>query len=505
MKTGLLSIIALSGFIGSAQIIDQPVTSAHSAVTLGGNTTITLASSQIGYNYILRDDSDNTPIAGLPELGTGGPIEFNTGAIPVNMTYNILVSNAITLNFNSDGSRINFGTDTRSIDKEITVAAWIKTASPNGQIRNIVQQYNGAQDAGYVLRLGIDGKAHLDGREQTSNYRTSGKSTTIVSDNQWHYLVGTINLNTGMWSIYVDGEFENGNTYPAGESLITTNTELKVGGVFSSSRCILGDVRDVTIWNTELLESDITTNFSNCITGTEANVVAHFPINEGQGNIIFDYSSTGINGTPNVAMIPYPWKVEDTGCRDSLELSQLISVTVSGDILAQSITVEGAGGVTEINNDLGTLQMSADLLPVNALNSDYTWSIINGTGSATISSTGLLSAVNNGTVTVKATADDISGTSGTAIITINNQTIGVDEIEDENINIYPNPVKNELFVEVENTLVTKMNIIDFSGKLIQSISNPNSKSIDVSSLNQGIYILEIYSENNILNTRFIKE
>lgn len=505
MKKGLLSIITLSGLFATAQITDQPVTSAQTAVTLGNSTNITIASSEIGYNYVLRDNADNTPVAGLPKLGTGGPLVFNTGSIPVNMTYNIMVTNAITLNLNSNGSEIGFGTNTRTIDKEITVAAWVKTASPNGLIRNIVQQYNGADDAGYVLRLSTDGRAHLDGREQTTNYRTSGKSTTIISDNEWHYLVGTINLNTGMWSIYVDGEFENGNTYPAGESLTTTNTELKIGGVFSSSKCILGDVRDVTIWNTELLESDITTNFSNCITGSETNVVAHFPINEGQGNTILDYSSTGINGTPNVAMNPYPWKQDNTECRDSLELSQLISVTVSGDILAQEITVEAAGGASEINTDLGTLQMSAVLLPTNALNSDYTWSVVDGTGSATISSTGLLSAVNNGTVTVIASADDISGTSGTAIITINNQTIGVDEIEAENIHIYPNPVQNELFVEIENELVTKMNIIDFSGRIIQTISNTNAKSINVSALYKGVYILEIYSGNTILNTRFVKE
>ena len=504
MKKSLLSIIALSGMLASAQIIDQAVTSAQTAVTLGNSTTITIANSEIGYNYILRDNADNSPIA-LPKLGTGGPLVFDTGAIPVNMTYNVLVSNAITLNLNSNGSVINFGDDTRTIDKEVTVAAWVKTASPNGLIRNIVHQYGGTGDAGYKLSLDTDGRVNIDGREQTTNYRTSGKSTTIVSNNEWHYVVGTINLNTGVWSIYVDGNFENSSTYPAGVSLTTTSKILKVGGVFSTSKSILGDVRDVTIWNTALSASEIATNFSNCITGTEANVVAHFPINEGQGNTILDYSSTAINGTPNVNMIPYPWKEEDTGCRDSLELSQLISVTVSGDILAQSITVEAAGGVSEINTDLGTLQMSAILLPANTLNNTYTWSVINGTGSATISANGMLSAINNGTVTVKATANDISGTSGTAIITINNQTIGINELDDKKIKIYPNPVQNELFVELENERITKMNIVDISGKLIKTISNTNSKHIDVSSLNQGIYILEIYSESGISNTRFIKQ
>jgi hypothetical protein len=42
-------------------------------------------------------------------------------------------------------------------------------------------------------------------------------------------------------------------------------------------------------------------------------------------------------------------------------------------------------------------------------------------GTATISSTGLLTAVTNGTVTVKATAKDGSGVVGSAVITISGQ------------------------------------------------------------------------------------
>ncbi len=57
--------------------------------------------------------------------------------------------------------------------------------------------------------------------------------------------------------------------------------------------------------------------------------------------------------------------------------------------------------------------MSAAVLPSNAANKTVTWSVANGTGQATISSTGLLKAVSNGTVTVKATANDGSGVYGT--------------------------------------------------------------------------------------------
>ncbi len=58
-------------------------------------------------------------------------------------------------------------------------------------------------------------------------------------------------------------------------------------------------------------------------------------------------------------------------------------------------------------------------MPSNATNKTVTWSITNGTGLATInSSTGLVTASDNGTVTARATANDGSGIYGTLIITI---------------------------------------------------------------------------------------
>jgi hypothetical protein len=94
------------------------------------------------------------------------------------------------------------------------------------------------------------------------------------------------------------------------------------------------------------------------------------------------------------------------------------------DINVRTITVIGTGNATTIATDNGTLQMLADISPTNATNKRVTWSVINGTGAATISSAGLLTAVSNGTVTVKATANDGSGKFGTKEITITGQ-IGV--------------------------------------------------------------------------------
>ena len=82
-----------------------------------------------------------------------------------------------------------------------------------------------------------------------------------------------------------------------------------------------------------------------------------------------------------------------------------------------AISVEGADDETIVANG-GTLQMSADVTPANAANKAVTWSVINETGSATISNTGLLAATGVGTVTVKAIAKDGSGAVGTKEINV---------------------------------------------------------------------------------------
>ena len=81
--------------------------------------------------------------------------------------------------------------------------------------------------------------------------------------------------------------------------------------------------------------------------------------------------------------------------------------------------------------------MEATVLPTNATDGTYTWSIVNGTGQATIDAAGLLTATHNGDVTITATANDASGLTGTAVITIINQTaVGVNENGNIQISIY---------------------------------------------------------------------
>lgn len=86
-----------------------------------------------------------------------------------------------------------------------------------------------------------------------------------------------------------------------------------------------------------------------------------------------------------------------------------------------ALTVKGEAGATTITTDKGTLQMSAIFLPEDAWIKDVEWSMVKGTGNAVIDTHGLLTAVADGTVTVKATAKDGSNVSDSVVITMSNQ------------------------------------------------------------------------------------
>ena len=77
-------------------------------------------------------------------------------------------------------------------------------------------------------------------------------------------------------------------------------------------------------------------------------------------------------------------------------------------------------------------------------------------------------------------------------------------VEDENlltISIYPNPVKDKLYIQgLSNT--SKVSINNVLGKLV--LSETTKSEIDVDNLQSGIYIIKIVDEQKEIIRKFIK-
>lgn len=180
----------------------------------------------------------------------------------------------------------------------------------------------------------------------------------------------------------------------------------------------------------------------------------------------------------------------------------------SSPVQVSSITVTSQTGLYEITNNMGTLDLIATVLPSNATNQSVSWSVINGSGTATISTNGLLSATTNGTVTVRATAIDGSGVFGEKIITISNQTVGISESNHSSETfIFYKPETDFLSITSKGTTeVCKIIIYDLKGSVLYGYEGliSNALLVDVQGFPKGMYIVSFKNKTQSLFYKFIR-
>ncbi len=89
-------------------------------------------------------------------------------------------------------------------------------------------------------------------------------------------------------------------------------------------------------------------------------------------------------------------------------------------------------------------------------------------------------------------------------LTVNVQSLSTETASINNITIYPNPAKDVVNIKGDITLLKQVNIYSTDGKLVKTL-NTNFNSIDVSSLNSGLYILHLSDGVKTKTTRLIKD
>jgi uncharacterized protein YjdB len=174
-----------------------------------------------------------------------------------------------------------------------------------------------------------------------------------------------------------------------------------------------------------------------------------------------------------------------------------VEYTGTGDeqtVDVASITVSAAQEWVQVGT---TLQMEALVAPENAADKSVTWSVEFITGVATIDVNGLLTGVLEGSVTVKATANDGSGVVGSAEVNVVTEPVNVSELNKNTVKVYPNP-SNGLF---ELTLPGTTNgstfeVFDILGSRVASgVISGNHTQVNLAGFDKGIYLLRVYSDN----------
>ncbi|MES2799787.1 MAG: LamG-like jellyroll fold domain-containing protein [Bacteroidota bacterium] len=355
---------------------DQVVSPANATICSGGSSTITINNTEANVFYSLVNDATDALVLG-PVIGSGSSLNFNPSGITSTTTYHVTAQkpNSInrTLVFDGVNDLVNLGSGNRGITSTVTVSLKMKLAITPTANQYVMSKYNGS--AGITMYIDPAGKIAFYGRDG-GVVRSSGLSTTIVTDNQWHDITGVVR-STG-WEIYIDGVLENSGAYALGTG-ITNASNFNIGNYTTSYAPI--EVDKVTIWNTALSPAQILTNVTTCLSGSEPNLTGYFKFNESTGLIATDNSPTAINGVLTNMTAPACWNVgpfnECTTTCD-FELSQLATVTV--DTAPAQPTISASGTTTLCSGGSVTLTASAG--------TTYLWSTGATTPSIVVSTAG---------------------------------------------------------------------------------------------------------------------
>ncbi len=84
-----------------------------------------------------------------------------------------------------------------------------------------------------------------------------------------------------------------------------------------------------------------------------------------------------------------------------------------------------------------------------------------------------------------------------------NSSLGVDDLENTPISVYPNPVEDKLTIESTGIPITKSIIYSIQGQVVLETSD--NDEIDVANLPSGVYFIQITAENRTQALKFVKK
>lgn len=185
--------------------------------------------------------------------------------------------------------------DDYNIGTGFTIEAWIFAETWKDQIwqGSILAKDNQGPDRGFAFRCGDNGK--LSFVMSVDNVWQEAFTSEIMSTNQWHH-VATV-VDGGTIKLYIDGQ-ESATHNFTGNPSAGPDLAVSIGASTGfGQRFFHGVIDEIRIWNDARTPTELADNATLDLTGSEANLVAYFPMNEGSGTVAGDTSPNGNNAT----------------------------------------------------------------------------------------------------------------------------------------------------------------------------------------------------------------
>lgn len=348
----------------------------------------------------------------------------------------------------------------KSPQYRLSMSAWVNLSGYSlvGQAFNpiLTKNDNGANAFMYRFTIDFVGQGFFAGVNNW-NSNTGGFGDTLFS-NQWYLLTAVLDSNESRF--YLNDSLLGSQVFAS--NIFQDNYPLEIGRDMPGITEIFnGKIDDIGIWNVALTHQQIKNLYDGTActpTTSTLNPIACNSYSSPSGNAVWATSGTYTDTLINLA-----------GC-DSIITVNLTINTVNDSVSQNGLTLSAyATGATyqwlDCNNGLITIP--------GAVNQSFTPTV-------------------NGSFSVVITQNNCSDTSNCYTIT----GVGLSEVNySENIQLFPNPTSANLTIQLSHLFDNcRAEIFNPFGQLL--INEPISQirhSVDVSSLNEGLYLLEIVS------------
>ncbi|MBI2280020.1 MAG: T9SS type A sorting domain-containing protein [Bacteroidetes bacterium] len=460
---------------------------ARTSVEINDNKDNCLVGNETGllayYNF---ENGAGTTVTDLVNANNGVMYAMDpaTDWVSSNVTCGTLVvtnTSGTALDFDGTNDMVTTGfimpaTSTFSIE------SWVYPRSTNYD--RIVSNYSSAVNGSIILDTyyGTDnGRGVRFNVYGTGNALYSVGAANALTLNAWNHVTAT--FNNGTMVIYVNGfEVVTGTAPFTSIPQITSNFVFGEDKVIGTAEYLNGKLDEVRFWNKALSQSEIMADMNNCLTGTEADLLAYYNFEDASGTTVSDITPNQINGTMQNMDANTDWVAGQFACivTCSQEMTQMVTIA-------------------PVNVD-NTTSLNGSQISSNQAGASYRWldcnnsnAVISGETAQTFVPTA------NGNYAVEITLNGCTDTSACVNLT----TVGINNINKTNMSISPNPVRDYLFIN-GNEQVIKATIYTINGSLVQTLHVENNK-INVANLSQGMYILVVHTDNGITQNKFIKE